>query len=729
MDAFLLYCLKMITCSAVMYAYYLLFLKDKTFHHYNRFYLLLTVIISVSLPLLKLSYFTIDVNPKLIFLFQNLQSTENPINHGITIHQIFYAVVGLVSVVLIAKLVIGLIRINHIKKSFPHEELQGIKFYQTNLDEAPFSFFRNLFWKQSIQMESAVGQQILKHEMVHIEQKHTWDKLFMQIMKSVFWMNPIFYIINKEINLIHEYLADNKAVKRSDTKAFAQMLLESHFPGTTLPATSPFLSSNLKKRLKMLTKSKTKYSYARRIFALPLLFMLSFAYLVNAKNKEIKKTNIEIEQAIQGMKKDTAIVDTTSLSSMPKAVKSAQEGLSSVNNQISNDNKLISEINKKISDKNKAINDLIKAKKDDSPEYLAKTKEVEALANEADKIINSDRYQAMLKRSDDYAKQIDEYYNSAEWKEKVAQIERNAAEIEKKYNSPEYKKKVADMEQRALEMEKKYNSPEWKKKIADMEQRALEMEKKYNSPEYKLKIAAIEKRAAEMEKKYNSPEWKKKMADIEKRSAELEKKYNSPEWKKKIEEAAKSGSNVYIYNGKDYISANDGSKLNRVLNLSDFTMPDIELEKILKDLPTFEFKDFGFEDIGFGREMTAKEKRQYEKRKKEIQELQKKINEKRKDLRSEKPMVDRPWIVSSAKTIAAPRMSAAPSSGITLFKNDNLFTIDGLDFRNYSSGEMKFFINGKEVTKAEMDKIAPKDIKNVNVNKYNDKGEIRIETK
>ncbi|WP_313216318.1 M56 family metallopeptidase [Soonwooa sp.] len=656
MDAFLLYCLKMITCSAVMYAYYLLFLKDKTFHHYNRFYLLLTVVISVNLPLLKLSYFTIDVNPKLIFLFQNLQSTENSINHGIIIHQIFYAVIGLVSVVHIAKLTIGLIRINHIKKTFPHEELQGIKFYQTNLDEAPFSFFRNLFWKQSIKMESSVGQQILKHEMVHIEQKHTWDKLFMQIMKSVFWMNPIFYIINKEINLIHEYLADNKAVKRSDTKAFAQMLLESHFPGTTLPATSPFLSSNLKKRLKMLTKSKTKYSYARRIFALPLLFMLSFAYLVNAKNKEIKKTNIEIEQAVQGMKKDTAIVDTSTLSSMPKALQSAREGLSSVNSQINNDNKLISEINKKISDKNKAINDLIKAKKDDSQEFLTKTKEVEALANEADKIINSDRYQAMLKKSDDYAKQIDEYYNAPEWKEKVAQIEKNAKQ---------------------------------------------------------------------MEKKYNSPEWKKKMADIEKQAAEIEKRVNSPEFKKRIEEIRKNASNVYFYNNDNLAKAFDVTNI----NFDDLKFSNDEIEKLLKNIPSFDFKGLNFNDVAFGREMTPKEKRQYEKRKKEIKELQKKIDEKRKDLRSGKPMLDRPWVVSSAKTIAAPRMSAVPSSGITLFKNDNFFTIDGLDFKNYSSGEMKFFINGKEVTKAEMDKIDPKDIKNVNVNKYNDKGEIKIETK
>lgn len=406
----------------------------------------------------------------------------------------------------------------------------------------------------------------------------------------------------------------------------------------------------------MLTKSKTKYSYARRIFALPLLFMLSFAYLVNAKNKEIKKTNIEIEQAVQGLKKDTAIVDTSTLSSMPKALQSAREGLSSVNSQINNDNKLISEINKKISDKNKAINDLIKAKKDDSQEFLTKTKEVEALANETDKIINSDRYQAMLKKSDDYAKQIDEYYNAPEWKEKLAQIEKNAKQ---------------------------------------------------------------------MEKKYNSPEWKKKMADIEKQVAEIEKRVNSPEFKKRIEEIRKNASNVYFYKNDNLAKDFDVTNI----NFDDLKFSNDEIEKLLKNIPSFDFKGLNFNDVAFGREMTPKEKRQYEKRKKESKELQKKIDEKRKDLRSEKPMLDRPWVVSSAKTIAAPRMSAVPSSGITIFKNDNFFTIDGLDFKNYSSGEMKFFINGKEVTKAEMDKIDPKDIKNVNVNKYNDKGEIRIETK
>lgn len=65
--------------------------------------------------------------------------------------------------------------------------------------------------------------------MVHIEQKHSWDKIFIEFVQAVFWFNPIFYWIKKELFLIHEYLADKKAVKQNDTKAFAQMLLASKF--------------------------------------------------------------------------------------------------------------------------------------------------------------------------------------------------------------------------------------------------------------------------------------------------------------------------------------------------------------------------------------------------------------------------------------------------------------------------------------------------------------------
>lgn len=303
MEALIFYCGKVIICSGVMFLYYQLSLKDKTFHHYNRFYLLSAMLISILLPLIKVENFTIEVNSDVYLLInkiQNLNSNKN-IDHDYLYIRIIFSALGLVSLCFLGKLIYGIVKIIQFKNKFQKESFEGVNFYQTNLSEAPFSYFKNLFWKNTIVINSDIGRQILKHEMVHIEQKHSYDKIFIEIVTSVFWFNPFFYLIKKEIGLIHEYLADNKAVKQSDTKAFAQMLLASHFSGTMLPATSPFLSSNLKKRLKMLQKPKTKFGYARRIFALPMIFTLAFAYMVNAKNKEIEKVNNDIQKMVKSL--------------------------------------------------------------------------------------------------------------------------------------------------------------------------------------------------------------------------------------------------------------------------------------------------------------------------------------------------------------------------------------------------------------------------------------------
>ena len=75
----------MILVSAVMSAYYLLFLRDKTFHHYNRFYLLGTMVLSLLLPLLKVEYFTIETDSRILLLLNQFnqnsaQEVENSFN-------------------------------------------------------------------------------------------------------------------------------------------------------------------------------------------------------------------------------------------------------------------------------------------------------------------------------------------------------------------------------------------------------------------------------------------------------------------------------------------------------------------------------------------------------------------------------------------------------------------------------------------------------------------------
>ncbi|WP_431609961.1 M56 family metallopeptidase [Chryseobacterium sp. 'Rf worker isolate 10'] len=396
MEAILLYFGKTILCSGVTFLYYQLSLKDKTFHHYNRFYLLAAIVISLLLPLIRVDDFTIEVNNDMYMLLDKIQNfnTEKNIDNGNLYFNIIFSALGLVSFYFLGKLLYGIFKIQQFKNQFQKESFDGINFYRTDLTEAPFSYFKNLFWKNTITLHSDIGKQILKHEMVHIEQKHSFDKIFIEIITSVFWFNPFFHLIKREINLIHEYLADKKAVKQSDTKAFAQMLLASHFSGTQLPVTSPFLSSNLKKRLKMLQKPKTKFGYARRIFALPVVFSIAFAYLVNAKNREIEETNLSIKKVVSEIKKDTI-----------RPEKSGQEKIAELKTVSPEDHTKIAGLEKKIKEKEKELEGL----DPESDLFSDKIEEISNLASEIGEVASK--------------VEVDQYFNSAEWKNQMKELE------------------------------------------------------------------------------------------------------------------------------------------------------------------------------------------------------------------------------------------------------------------------------------------------------------------
>lgn len=513
----LMYSGKVILTSGVLFFYYQLFLKDKTFHHYNRFYLLAAVVTSLLLPLLKVSYFTLEVNTDIYLLLNKLNAAESSktVNSDFHYFSVLAIFSGLIAAFFLIKLSFGVFKIESLKKKFKKENFEGISFYHTNLPEAPFSFFKNLFWKDSILLQSDLGKQILKHEMVHIEQKHSWDKIFLEIATSLFWFNPFFYLIKKEISLIHEYLADNKALKNSDTKAFAQMLLASHFSGKQFPATSPFLSSNLKKRLKMLKQSKTKYSYARRIAALPLLFLLAFFYLVNAKNKEIKTSNLEVEKLIYALKSDTITPNNKeqkieiekSLENVQQKIAEKQLEIQPLQERLNEKSDEAQKIEESLHKKSKELQQLADKKDFDNPKFKALELQLDDLSSRIEKIYGTEEFKNIEKtlenkfgEMDQLTAKIDAYYNSDDFKNKLKDAEKQAKKAEEYVNSPKFKKQMKEAKKNAEKAAKKFNSAEFKKQIANAEMKAKEAEKMVNSPEFKAKIAEAEKRAKEAAK-------------------------------------------------------------------------------------------------------------------------------------------------------------------------------------------------------------------------------------
>ena len=568
----------MILVSAVMSAYYLLFLRDKTFHHYNRFYLLGTMVLSLLLPLLKVEYFTIETDSRILLLLNQFnQSSAQEVGNSLNFWNFGALILGIVSFFLLAKLTLGLVKIHQLKKEFPKESIEGITFYNTNLHDAPFSFFRNLFWKKSILINSDLGKQILKHEMVHIEQKHSFDKLFVQIIQSLFWFNPIFYFIKKEITLIHEYLADKKAVKNADTRAFAQMLLASNFSGNVLPATSPFLSSNLKKRLKMLTQKNTKYSYARRILALPILFGVSFALLVNAKNIEIKKQNKAIEIAVQELKKDTV-----KEKDVQKLLEAQQAKINKASEKIKKENEKIATLSEQTRKKSEELQKIAKEKGADSYDYELKAKELENLGNEIDRIANSEAYQNNWKEFEFNFNDMDKFFNSEEFKNQFKLNEEKMKELEKKFNSKEFKDKIIRIQ--------KVRTPQ----MMDVEVPVpitppISIEKLKNSPNSNLtkeeikKLDKLSKERAELSKK--QAELAKKQAEIAKQQAEISRKYlnTNNTFMIKVPET-KNQPEIYVFNLVDSLPDNVKIYLNDKLitkeELKNIKVDDIAIMNV-----------------------------------------------------------------------------------------------------------------------------------------------------
>lgn len=313
MIAFAYYLLKMFICSGVLFLYYHLALRNKIFHHWNRFYLLALIVISIAVPCLQFNIWTESAGTEQnIRLLRAVYSADEYVANAtagrmeLSLDQWITILYSLISVSVLAIFILGLVKIYSIIKSHSVMPLDDIKFVNTEEKNAPFSFLNYVFWNRKIDLNSASGEQIFQHELVHVREKHSFDKLFTQVVLIVFWCNPFFWLIRRELKMIHEFIADKKSVGQSDAHAFATMILHAAYPQHYSHLTNQFFNSSIKRRLAMLTKNTNpKISYLSRVLALPLMTLLVLAFTVKEKKS--------LERSTPEATPHSVIVDTVTL--------------------------------------------------------------------------------------------------------------------------------------------------------------------------------------------------------------------------------------------------------------------------------------------------------------------------------------------------------------------------------------------------------------------------------
>ena len=191
MIAFGYYLLKVVICSGLLFLYYHVALRNKLFHQWNRFYLLAAIVLSLTVPCLEFNVLpaTAETNPEAIKLedikilnvvqaADQYIATANFERTNLSTGQWSMISYAAISAVMLALLLLALFRIRSIIRSNSVVLIDDIKFVTTEEKNSPFTFFNYVFWNKNIELETATGEQIFQHELVHVRDHHSFDKIF-----------------------------------------------------------------------------------------------------------------------------------------------------------------------------------------------------------------------------------------------------------------------------------------------------------------------------------------------------------------------------------------------------------------------------------------------------------------------------------------------------------------------------------------------------------------------
>lgn len=303
----IVYILKTICCSAFFIGIYYVLLEKAKMPHFNRIYLLLSLVASFIIPLIP---FTTEV-PMFPVLENLTLINESEIPDKVVavapsekidlVSTITYSIYFIISAFLLLRFIINIIRILSLARKHPQERHNHAKIVLLNKQVIPFSFLRYIFINKSDYHSGLIEPEVMHHEYEHIRKLHSLDIVFIELHNTIAWFNPFLLLYGKAIRLNHEFLADEAVVSRFQDPYSYQLLLlrKSQQAGSSFPVSSSLSYKITKKRLVRITNySNRNLNFVRCAAIIPsfalALFLFSeklIAHVPPASDPSLEKSN------------------------------------------------------------------------------------------------------------------------------------------------------------------------------------------------------------------------------------------------------------------------------------------------------------------------------------------------------------------------------------------------------------------------------------------------------
>ena len=260
--------------SILAFLVYRFFIKDKISPKQRKIYIYSTVILSLSLPLLflqqsevlplgivhaevvqpdefvnepvldkalKSCYDKVDNQEGLCHCEQLQQSNllyyqSNPLYDFLILNKstIQWISLGVMSLILLGLLLkigylISLIKSGTIEKRLIDGKVYHILRKEGDFLAASFRLWnRYVLWHPSLdKLEASEQEAVLMHEVSHLKNGDTFEQIGLTFLQILWIVNPIFYFIKKELEIINEFIADQFALdKTGNVKTYARLLVK-----------------------------------------------------------------------------------------------------------------------------------------------------------------------------------------------------------------------------------------------------------------------------------------------------------------------------------------------------------------------------------------------------------------------------------------------------------------------------------------------------------------------
>lgn len=273
------------------------FVKERVSLHQARFFLLISMVVVVFVPMISLPSLRVAA-PQLLPEISIVQTSLAWVPHSNKALQFSAKLLILAgSVVQVLLFIWTYFRIQRFRMKGNALSIANHKVVVHPNVPSPFVFIRTIFLPH---MNEGEMDWVIEHEMAHLKQKHQWDSGFLLVARTIAWWNPMVWMLSRELRLTHEKQADLAVVQsKGNAEEYAQQLVEYAVKGGYAFAHNYSITHQILERMKNLNAIQRKSTSAMMISSI-FLFLLSFGAVYAQESSTLAFTEVDQMPTLTG---------------------------------------------------------------------------------------------------------------------------------------------------------------------------------------------------------------------------------------------------------------------------------------------------------------------------------------------------------------------------------------------------------------------------------------------